>query len=116
MGVSCDTKLWIASVRLTLGVRLTRPSSTRSMIATVISIRRWREGQPRSCSIHDLAKPVRRRDQLARDAGLARRVSRVGDDHVPRFRPCEVQLVRREDRAYRVVASLHDGARKMTDA
>src|SRR5438105_6199233 len=86
IGVSCDKKLWIASVRLTLGVRLTRKSSTRSMIATVISIQGWREGPPRSFSVHDLAKPIRRRDQLARDAGLARRVSRVGNDHVARFR------------------------------
>src|SRR5256885_16888128 len=116
IGVSCDTKLWIASVRLTWGVRLTRPSSTRSMMAMVISIRGWREEDLRSFSIHDLAKPIRRCDQLARDAGLPRGMSRVGDDHVARFRPRKVKLVGREDRAHCVVAPLHDGARKMTVA
>ena len=43
-------------------------------------------------------------------------MSRVGDDHVARFRPRKVKLVGREDRAHCVVASLHDGAREMTAA
>src|SRR2546421_1249584 len=102
-GVCCETKLWIASVRLTFGSRSTNEISILSMRAMALP------GQ-------SFAKSIRRADQLAGDAGLAGRMAGVGHDDVFGFRPGPAQIIRAPDRADDVVAALNDAARNRAQA
>src|SRR5271157_455656 len=66
---------------------------------------------PGSVALHALGRQY----QMPADPGLHRRVPGVGNDHVFGLGPGAGEFVGAADRAYHVVAPLHDDPRQMTD-